>query len=49
MVTFPVLGQVGREGIWGRIPCFSNLIERLLPPFIVKEPEAAFLKNTYFY
>lgn len=43
MVIFPVLGQVGREDIWGSIPCFSNLIERLLPPFIVKKkPEFAF-------
>lgn len=37
IVTFPVLGQAGREDIWGSSPYFSNIIiERLLSPFIVK-------------
>lgn len=46
MVTFPVLGQVGREHIWDSIPCFSNLIiEIMLPPFIVKGAKAAFFKK----
>lgn len=46
-MTFPVLGQVGREDIWGK-ECLVFRIsssERLRPSFTVKEAKTAFLVN----
>lgn len=45
MVTFPVLGQVSGEDIWGKESLVFQISssERLLPSFIVKETTAAFL------
>lgn len=46
-VTFPVLGQVGREDIWDKESLVFQISasERLLPSFIVKEEKAAYLVN----
>ena len=47
MVTFLVLGQVGREDIWGKESFVFQISssERFLPSFIVKEAKAAYLVN----
>lgn len=46
-VTFPGLGQVGREDIWGKESFVFQISssERLLPSFIVKKAKAAYFVN----